>query len=175
MRVFSVSIEMGRNGDKLLAETKGCEKEGKIQQRLPPWSKILQWYDNPSRHVWNYIHDFCINIVNIHYMELSNPLNLMFSLVCMNSDELTGFDLSHNGYWSHGRTSKGSKNVKECALSCLQDCVAFETSATSAHSCFHYQNRNDTINANARYDSAIKAYIKCAGRFEGKLNISRYI
>ena len=103
--------------------------------------------------------------VTIYHLELSNMLNLMLLLVCMNSDELTGFDLSHNGYWSHGRTYQGPKSAMECALSCLQDCVAFETTATSAHNCFHYKNRNDVINANARYDSAIKAYIKCAGRF----------
>ena len=52
MRVFSVQTEMGRNGEKLLVETKGCEKESKIQQWLHPWSKILRWYDNPTRHVF---------------------------------------------------------------------------------------------------------------------------
>ena len=98
-------------------------------------------------------------------MELSILLNLILLLVGMNSDELTGFDLSHNGYWSQGRTYQGSKVAMECALSCLQDCVAFETtSSTLARNCFHYKNEKDVINANVRYDSALKAYIKCAGR-----------
>ena len=51
MWLFSVQIKMERNGEKLLAEKKGCEKERKIQQGLHPWSKTLRWYDNPVIHV----------------------------------------------------------------------------------------------------------------------------
>ena len=101
-------------------------------------------------------------------MQLYILLNLMFLLVCMNSDELTGFDLSHNGYWFHGKTYQGTKTVMECALSCLQDCVAIDATPSK---CSHYKNKTDLVNANVRYDSGLKAYIKCAGTFKMKFNI----
>ena len=95
-------------------------------------------------------------------MKLSFLLNLMFLLVCMNSDELTGFDLSHNGYWIDGKTYQKPQSAKECASSCLHDCVAI---ATSPSECSHYKDKNDVIDGNDRYDSNFKAYIKCAGSF----------
>ena len=78
----------------------------------------------------------------------------------MNSDGLMGFDLSHNGYWSNGRTKQGYKTRVDCANNCLQDCVA---SDTSAHECFHYKENNDVASTNDRYDSNFKAYFKCLG------------
>ena len=86
----------------------------------------------------------------------------------MNSDELMGFDLSHNGYWFHGKIYQGPKTALECALSCLQDCVAIDTSPSE---CSHYKDKNDVINTNDRYDSTRKAYIKCAGSVSMKLNM----
>ena len=87
---------------------------------------------------------------------------MMFLLVCMNSDGLEGFDLSHNGYWLQGRTYVGSKTKMECANTCLLDCVAIDT---SANTCYHYMDGKDVVSTNDRYDSVFKAYIKCTGAY----------
>ena len=75
-----------------------------------------------------------------------------------------GFYYSHDGYWSKGYDVKGSKTKIECANTCLQDCVAFNSyAATGASACYHYSDRSLLISANVRTGSNGKAYIKCLG------------
>ena len=85
-------------------------------------------------------------------------------LVCMNSDGLLGFDLSHSGHWVLRGSYEGSKTVMECARTCKLDCVAINT---MANICYHYQNKGDIVSSNERYVSDAKAYIKCLGSYIG--------
>ena len=93
-------------------------------------------------------------------------------IACEDSDRLTGFYYSHNGFWNVARTSKGSKTRIECKNTCTEDCVAFHTyannwyytSADHTGNCYHYSDRSDLISATEVISSMAKAYIKCSGR-----------
>ena len=88
-------------------------------------------------------------------------------LECQDSDGLTGFYYSHDGYWTEGSTFKGSKTKMECVNTCTQNCVAINTYATSSNGdCYHYSNRTVLISANERQWDGSKAYIKCLGNNE---------
>ena len=94
-------------------------------------------------------------------------LNTIIFVACENSDGLTGFYYSHDGYWSPGvHTSKGRKTKMECEDTCMGkgSCVAFNTyaNATSTGGCYHFSNRADLISSNELPNKG-KAYIKCLG------------
>ena len=92
--------------------------------------------------------------------------NIKLFIACADSDGFKGFYYSHDGYWTGG-VWKGIKTIIECQNTCLQDCVAFATSATSsAGRCYHYRNRADIVSAKESSSSSYKAYIKCSGRNE---------
>ena len=87
-------------------------------------------------------------------------------IVCSDSNGLTGFNYSHDGYWT-GYTDKGTKTAKECASSCTQDCFGIDTAAgTSTGRCYHYSNTASLTTANQVSSSSYKAYIKCSGSNE---------
>ena len=82
-------------------------------------------------------------------------------LVCLNSDGLFGFDLSHSGHWvTTEYTYEGSKTLMECARTCKLDCVAIHT---KDNICYHYRRKVDIVSSSERYVSDAKAYIKCKG------------
>ena len=90
---------------------------------------------------------------------------------CSNSDGLTGFDYSHDGYWSIGHELQGSKTKVECADTCIHDCFGIHTyditSTNSLHkTCYHYKDRANLVKPNMIFDSNAKAYVKCSGRNE---------
>ena len=86
---------------------------------------------------------------------------------CANSDGLTGFYYSHDGYWSIGYESQGSKTKVECADTCIHDCFGINTYATtSTGACYHYKDRDNLVTANMKFRSYTKAYVKCSGRNE---------
>ena len=86
--------------------------------------------------------------------------NTKLFIECENSDGFTGFDHSHDGYWSN-IANVGPKSKEQCANTCTQECWAFTTYTT--RQCYHL-NR-------AQLDSAIlqiatnggKSYVKCPG------------
>ena len=90
---------------------------------------------------------------------------------CDDSDGLTGFYYSHDGYWTGGNEIQGSKTKVECANTCMHDCFGFHTYGTahgtaSTGSCYHYSNRAILVSANMKSFSNTKAYVKCSGRYE---------
>ena len=84
---------------------------------------------------------------------------------CDDSDGLTGFYYSHDGYWNRGYEHQGSITKKECANTCLQDCFGIITDASN-NACYHYSDRANLVSANVRNSSTFKAYVKCSGRDE---------
>ena len=89
---------------------------------------------------------------------------VLLSLGCMNSNGVTGFDYSHNGYWSTGYSHKGYNTKAECAALCLGEtsCVAINTyGLSSAGSCYTYNNVASLIDTNKRTYSRTEAYVKC--------------
>ena len=88
-------------------------------------------------------------------------INVKLFIECANSDGLTGFYYSHDGYWSRGYEYQGSKTKVECADTCIHDCVGFNMVLyRSIGLCYHYKNRDDLVSANMRVSRA-KAYVKC--------------
>ena len=94
-------------------------------------------------------------------------VNVKLFIECANSDGLTGFYYSHDGYWSKGYEYQGYKTKVECAETCINDCVGFHSSAanTSTGICYHYKDRVNLVSANMGA-SAAKAYVRCLGRNE---------
>ena len=83
-----------------------------------------------------------------------------------NSDGLTGFYYSHDGWWNGGSTNEGYMTKVECANTCMgrASCVAINTYATSSTGdCWHYSNRSDLVSRNEMINLSTKAYIKCLG------------
>jgi len=86
---------------------------------------------------------------------------VLYKKECANSDGLTGFYYSHDGYWSKGFEYQGYKTKVECADTCIHDCVGFNMVLyRSIGLCYHYKNRDDLVSANMRVSRA-KAYVKC--------------
>ena len=95
-------------------------------------------------------------------------MNIKLFLECNNSDGLTGFDYSHDGWWyaSGMLPVDGARTSLECANACMQGCFAIDTDATAsiAKTCFHYTNKEELTDDNKRPSFAgehFKAYIKC--------------
>ena len=93
---------------------------------------------------------------------------ILFVASCENSDGLTGFYYSHDGYWflPGGSTNEGDMTKVECANTCIKraSCVAINTYATaSTGRCYHYSNRADFFSSSEWIDPSTKAYIKCLG------------
>ena len=86
---------------------------------------------------------------------------------CDDSDGLTGFHYSHDGYWnSLASTYEGIISKMECANTCMSkgSCVAISTYATASNGhCLHYSNRADLVSSNELIDVLAKSYIKCLG------------
>ena len=86
----------------------------------------------------------------------------MFILACQNSDGLTQFTWSHEGYWQSDMAGHAKKDtIFECAETCLEDdeCVAISYYPGSQEC--HYWNDIDGSNTIKR--SEFKAYIRCSG------------
>ena len=87
----------------------------------------------------------------------------MFVLGCRNSDGLSQFTWSHDGYWQTSKAIGIGKTGTsfECAEACLKDddCVAMNYYSVSQY-CFHY---TDVNSADIRQQSDGKAYIRCPG------------
>ena len=84
---------------------------------------------------------------------------------CEDSDGLTGFHYSHDGYWAVGYMYSGKKTLIECASTCMQDCFgicAYEPFNYDRVYCYHYSNVVELVSANVRPNSGYKAYIKCS-------------
>ena len=81
---------------------------------------------------------------------------------CTNSDGLTGFYYSHDGYWDPGFEFQGSISKLECANTCMHDCFGLAFMSTGA--CYHYSYRADLVVANVKLDPRLKAYVKCSGK-----------
>ena len=88
---------------------------------------------------------------------LYRKLNIKLVLECKNSDGLTGFNFSHDGYWN-ACVFFGETTPLECAKACTQGCVAIDT---GHHLCYHYKNKEDITDANKVIFYGFKAYIKC--------------
>lgn len=91
---------------------------------------------------------------------------ILFVASCENSDGLTGFYYSHDGFWNGGATKEGYMTKVECARTCMgrASCVAINTYAYSFKgNCYHYSNRDDLVSSNEVIELSTKAYIKCLG------------
>ena len=97
-------------------------------------------------------------------------------LGCDDSDGLKGFYYSHDGYWSgDGSTFEGLKTKIECANTCMKDCFAFSTFATtSTGTCYHQSNRADLF-ADKISHSTAKSYIKCSDGNESTVSNSLFL
>ena len=105
---------------------------------------------------------------------IDNTINFCtFISACRNSDGLSQFNWSHDGYWHEaGASFMGKKDtVSECAEACIQDdkCVAFNHHWNGARrkDCVHYQNIDKIIDDNKIVSefsvSVSRAYIRCQG------------
>ena len=92
-------------------------------------------------------------------------INVKLFIECANSDGLTGFYYSHDGFWIKGIEHQGYKTKVECADTCIHDCVGF---VSAAGICYHYKDRDDLVSVNIRHTAyaAYAAYVKCLGRNE---------
>ena len=81
-------------------------------------------------------------------------------LECKDSDGLTGFNYSHDGYWKTGYHFFEETTPLECANACMEECVAID-SRVGGGACFHYKNKEDITDANKVLHDGIRAYIKC--------------
>ena len=87
-------------------------------------------------------------------------------LECKKTEDLPGFNYSHDGYWKGNYTSNGMKTILECANACGQGCFAIDTEAWSddAQPCYHHNNKDDLTDANKMWNSgseSFRSYIKC--------------
>ena len=98
----------------------------------------------------------------LFHSALNQKLNLKLVLECKNSDGLTGFNFSHDGYWNACEFF-GETTPLECAKACTQGCVAIDTGPTGRYDplCYHYKNKEDITDANKVIFYGFKAYIKC--------------
>merc|ERR1711936_935593 len=122
--------------------------------------------DHEDRHKGCFIYDSGAIWFNTHDTgSRSSYVTSICKTGCQNSDGLKGFYHTHDGYWTEGHTIQGSKTMMECANSCTQNCVAFNTYATSSKKgdCYHYTNRSGLVTANERQWAGTKAYLKCLG------------
>ena len=90
-------------------------------------------------------------------------------LACPNSDGLSNFMWSHNGYWGLGGTLVGKNyTVAECAEACIahDKCIAFSYNSQQGkmkNHCYHYYDKNYLNDENMNTRAHIKAYIRCQG------------
>ena len=97
---------------------------------------------------------------------------MIIFVACPNSDGLSKFAWSHDGFWTPGGTLNGfKKSASKCAEACVKDnaCVAinYHHSGTSPKACNHYYDRtslNDRNQKNNEFTKPyMKSYIKCQG------------
>jgi len=87
--------------------------------------------DHSDRHKGCFIYDSGAVWFNTHDTgSRSSYVTSICKTGCPNSDGLTGFYHTHDGYWTKDHTLQGSKTKMECANTCTQNCVAFNTYAT---------------------------------------------
>merc|ERR1711874_514796 len=87
--------------------------------------------DHSDRHKGCFIYDSGAVWFNTHDTgSRSSYVTSICKKGCPNSDGLTGFYHTHDGYWTKDHTLQGSKTKMECANTCTQNCVAFNTYAT---------------------------------------------
>merc|ERR1711936_1562479 len=122
--------------------------------------------DHADRHKGCFIYDSGAIWFNTHDTgSRSSYVTSICKKGCPNSDGLTGFYHTHDGYWTKDHTFEGTKTKMECANSCTQNCVAINTYATSSKKgdCYRYTNRTGLVTANERQWDGTRAYIKCLG------------
>merc|ERR1711874_150417 len=105
--------------------------------------------DHSDRHKGCFIYDSGAVWFNTHDTgSRSSYVTGICKKGCPNSDGLTGFYYTHDGYWTKDHTFEGTKTKMECVNSCTQNCVAINTYDDG--DCYHYRNRASLINANER-------------------------
>ena len=121
-----------------------------------------------------YFHTLFNNIIISNCIYNLYYFNIMIFVVCPNSDGLSKFAWSHNGFWKPGGSLMGHKNTAlKCAEPCLEDpkCVAinYHHSGDSPQACYHYHDRTTLKYPNQMETkftkSHMKAYIKCRGSY----------
>ena len=98
----------------------------------------------------------------------------LISLGCLNTDGLTGYSFSHEGFWSNGSVPKGMKeSAKKCADECDQEnkCIAFnyryhdDNADDNNDNCYVYHSLGSK-----EFDTGFsRAYDKCTGMSEQSL------
>ena len=95
---------------------------------------------------------------------IRNLLIHSFTIIsdCRNSDGLTGYTFSHEGFFKTRYVSSSIKNnATDCADDCDDDdkCVAFNYEYDGSNHCYTYHTLSERI-----YDKGTnKAYVKCFG------------
>ena len=98
-------------------------------------------------------------------------INVCFLIACLNSDGLSNFEFSHDGFW-HGQmpdmSRVGKRNrVSKCAEDCNKDktCVAinYYHSGNLEKECYHYHKSSLIKISNKKEKMGSKAYIRCQG------------
>ena len=81
----------------------------------------------------------------------------------MNADGLTGYDFSHEGFWSGGISTGTTDDAKKCADECdkFNQCIAFSYQSDDKGCFLSY-----TPGANTLKMGNSRAYLKCTGMYE---------
>ena len=103
----------------------------------------------------------CIQICLTWYSNVLLWYNLIF-LGCLNSDRLTGYEFSHEGYWQRDIFKGKTNGAKKCADECDKDnqCIAFVYRSDDTK-CYVYHS----LGVNTM-GTGIRAYLKCSGMYE---------
>ena len=85
----------------------------------------------------------------------------MIFLDCYDSDGLTGYGFSHEGFWSGGYELKRAYDAYECADLCDKDneCIAFSYRYGDNKQCIGYKS----LGLVAELPGISRAYVKCVG------------
>ena len=90
---------------------------------------------------------------------------MLYNLIllgCMNSNGLTGYEFSHEGYWQRDIFNGKTNGAKKCADECDKDnqCIAFVYRSDDTK-CYVYHSLGvNTVG------TGIRAYLKCSGTYE---------
>merc|ERR1711936_1187032 len=114
-----------------LAHPQECSSAVSYAKSFNAKAIFMSRTDHEDRHRGCFIYDSGAMWFNTHDTgSRSSYVTSICKKGCQNSDGLKGFYHTHDGYWTEGHTLQGSKTKMECANTCTQNCVAFNTYAT---------------------------------------------